>query len=145
DAVELGVLHPQMGIGHAADPALAVLVEPGLRHPIDAVVLPRDELLARGAHTTDQAERHPVLRGPEGAVRPVGDVGHSVLERRRRVFGEQLRWHPGHVHVAIGRDPRVLHVGLLSECPDSIRATPAMASATDRPRTPYLRRWALHV
>src|SRR4029077_17206057 len=81
----------------------------GSRHDVHAVVLAGLVLGAGRPHAAPQAEARAVLGGPEGTVGSVLDVGHAVLERRRRVRGEQIGWDPGQVDVAVGGDPLVAH------------------------------------
>src|SRR5712691_2790084 len=110
DAVHLRVLEPEVGIDDAPDAPLGVLVEARRRHLVDAVVLSRYVLLTRRPDAADEAERLAVLAGPVRTVRAVGDERHPVTHRHRSVRGEQVGREPGHVDVAVGRDPRVFHV-----------------------------------
>jgi len=112
DAVPVHVLDAQVRIARAADPLLAVVVEPGRRHHVHALILSGHVLRARRPDAADEPERRALLRGPLRAVRPVHDVGHAVLHERRGIRGEEIGWQPGHVDVAVGRDPRVVHVAL---------------------------------
>jgi hypothetical protein len=112
DAVALHVERAELGVGGAADALLAVFVEAGRGHHVDAVVGARDVLRAGGADAVHQPEGRAVLAGPEGPVRPVCDVGHAILHRRRGVAGEQIRRDPRQVDVAVGGNPVVGHVTL---------------------------------
>ncbi len=92
DAVPVHVLDAQVRIAWAADPLLAVVVEPGRRHHVD------------------EPERRSLLGRPLQSVGPFHDVGHAVLHERRGVRGEEIGREPGHVDVTVGRDPRVAHI-----------------------------------
>ena len=108
-AVAVHVLRAQHRIGRTGDPLLAVLVETGRGHHVHAVVLAGHVLGAGRPHAAPQAEARPVLGGPVRTVGTVVDVGHAVLERRRRVRREQIGRDPGQVDVAVGGDPLVAH------------------------------------
>ncbi len=107
--VAVHVLGPELRCGRPRDALLAVLVEPGLRHHVDAMMLARLVLLARGPHAAPQPEVRAVPGGPVRPVRAVGHVGHAVPERGRGVRGEQIARDPRQVDVAIGGDPLVAH------------------------------------
>ena len=108
-AVAIHVLHAERGIGRPPDALLAVLVEPGRGHDVDAVVRAGDELLSGRADAVHEAERLAVPAGPVRTIRSVRDVWHPLLHRRRRVRGEEIGRNPGQVDVAVGRDSRVFH------------------------------------
>src|SRR5215475_6272862 len=113
DTITIHVLDAQLGGGGTRDALLAVLVEPGRGHHVRSIVHPGNVFLSRWPHAAPQSERGAVLRRPRRAVRPVRDVGHAVAKRRARVFREEIGGHPGHVDVAVGRDPREGHGVLL--------------------------------
>jgi len=110
DAVPVHVLDAQVRIAWAADPLLAVVVEPGRRHHVHPMVLPGHVLRARRPDAADEPERRSLLGRPLQSVGPFHDVGHAVLHERRGVRGEEIGREPGHVDVTVGRDPRVAHI-----------------------------------
>src|SRR5262249_49349495 len=99
----------ELRISRPPDAFLAVLVEPGRGHDVDAIVRARDELLTGRAHAVHEPERLAVPAGPVWPVGAVGDEGHALLPRRRRVRGDGVGRDPGQVDVAVGRDSRVFH------------------------------------
>ena len=109
DVVPLHVLDAQIGVGNAADVLLAVLVELGFRHQIGARVRARHVFRARGADAVFESEGGAVLARPIGSVRPVRDIGHAVLHRRRRLGHEKIGRHPAQIDVAIGGNTVVFH------------------------------------
>ncbi len=110
-AVALLVLEAQMRVGEPAHPAAPVVVEPGGRHAVGAVDLPRHVLAARRAHAVHQPELRALPRDPDRALGPVGDIGHALSHGRRRVRGEEIRRQPDQVEMAVGGDDAVVHVG----------------------------------
>src|SRR6185503_12121196 len=111
-AVAVLVLHAQVGVGQAADSALAVLVQPGRGHAVGAVDLAGYVLPSGRAHAVHQPEIGAALGHPLRAVGTGGDVRHALAHGRRGVFGEQLRRQPAEVHVTIGGDHFVAHGGV---------------------------------
>src|SRR5262249_56933460 len=102
--------------GGTGNAILTALGEPGRGHQVRSMGHRGKILLSRWPAAPPQSERGAVLRRPRRAVRPVRDVGHAVAKRRARVFREEIGGHPGHVDVAVGRDPREGHgVFLLGE------------------------------
>src|SRR5438552_9491741 len=83
DAVEILVLHAEMGIDDAPLARLGVVVETRRVHLLDAVVLAGDVLRPAGSDAAHEPERHAVLASPVRAVGAVGHVRHPVLQRRR--------------------------------------------------------------
>ena len=110
DAVAIHVLDPQMRVGRAANVLLSVLEEAELGHLVDAIVLAGD--IGRTARTDAvfEPEIGAVFGDPLRTLRPVLDIGHAVLEIAARLRDEQIRRHPRHIEVAVGRYPAVLHV-----------------------------------
>ena len=108
-AVALLVLEPQFGIGRAADALLAVVIEPGRRHPVRAMDLAGDVLPAARAHAVHQPERGTVLGDPLFAARPVGHVRHAVFVRRAGILDEEVGRQPDQIDMAVGRDDVVFH------------------------------------
>src|SRR5258708_671588 len=74
--------------------ALPSLVEAGLGHLVDPVVLARNERRANRADRARNAHRAPSLGDPPRAVGPVLDVGHAVAQLARGARGEQLGRQP---------------------------------------------------
>src|SRR6266849_5832877 len=109
DAVAVHLLDAQMRVPRAANAFLAVLVEAGGRHHVDPELLARHVLRPRRAHPARQAEGRSVVGDPSGPVRPIGHVGHAVLQRAGRLRYEQLGGQPDQVEVTIGRDSVVVH------------------------------------
>ena len=126
DAVAIHLLDAQMRVARPPDPLLAVLVQTGGRHHVDPELLAGDVLRARGAHAARQAEGGSVVGDPSPPVRPVGDVGHPILQRPGRLRHEQVRGQPDEVEVTVRRDPVVAHA----------RTPPC----SDAPATPIARR-----
>src|SRR5947207_474914 len=62
------------------------------------------------AHAVQHAERSPVLAGPERAVGAVLHERHALLQGRRRVAREEVGREHGQIDVAVGGDPRVVHL-----------------------------------
>ena len=109
DAVSVHLLDAQMRVARPANALLAVLVESGGRHRVDAQLLARDVLRARRPDAAGQAEDGPVVGDPPPPVRPVGDIGHAVLQLPGRLGHEQLRGQPDQVEMTVRRDPVVVH------------------------------------
>ena len=121
-----------MRVGDAADVLGAVLVEAGLGHDIDAVMLALDVLAAGRADAVLEAERGAVLGRPFRALVAVDDVRHAVFQLARGHRREQVGGHPGQVEMAVGRNAVVLHASL-PYCPNCARlpAGPARAPVRD--------------
>ena len=107
DAVAIHLLDAQMRVARAANALLAVLVESGGRHHVDAQLLARHVLRARRAHPADQAERRAVAGDPARPVRTILDVGHPLLQLARRLRHEEVRWQPDQIEVTVGRNSLV--------------------------------------
>ena len=109
DAVAIHLLDTQVRIARPANPLLAVVVQPGRRHHVDAQLLARDVLGAGRANAAGDPELDAVLRDPPPLVGPVGHVRHAVLQVRRRLRREQVGGKPDQVEVTVGGDPVVGH------------------------------------
>jgi hypothetical protein len=109
DTVAVHVLDPLIRVARTAHASLAVLVEPGLGHLVDAVVLAGDELASDRADAAEQPHIDPGFGGPMRPIRPVLDIGHAVLQLALRLGDKQLRRQPREIEMTIGRDPLVLH------------------------------------
>src|SRR4029453_12843108 len=103
------VLDAQMGIARTPQALLAVLVQAGLGHLVDAQLLARYVLRTRGADAPRDAEDRPVVGDPAPSVRAVGHIGHPVLHLARRLRDEQIWWEPDQIEVTVGRDSVVGH------------------------------------
>ena len=91
----------------------AVLVEAGLGHHVDPVMLAGDELAAGRADAVLEAERGAVLGRPFRARRrPSSTNGMRSFSSRGRLRREQVGRHPRQVEMAIGRNAVVLHASL---------------------------------
>src|SRR5216684_6393615 len=80
DAVLLHFLDAQMRVAGAALAALARLVEAGLGHLVDPVVLARNERRADRADRAGNAHLEPGLGDPAPTVGAVLDIGHALLQ-----------------------------------------------------------------
>src|SRR5262249_14877056 len=109
NAVTTLVEETQLGIGEPANPALAIVVEPGGCHPVRAVDASGDVLAARRAHATGAAEGSTLLRDPGRPFRTVLYVGHPVLHRGRRAADEEIGGEPAEIDVTVSRDHLVTH------------------------------------
>src|SRR5437868_2970111 len=97
DAILLHRLDPEVRVAGTRLAALARVVEAGLGHLVDPVVLARDKLAADRADAAPTPHIHAGLGDPLRPVRPYLDVGHALLYRARRLGDEQFRWQPGQV------------------------------------------------
>src|SRR5206468_12677160 len=82
DTVLLHLLDPEMRVAGTRFAALAGVVEAGLGHLVDPVVLARDKLAADRADAAPTSHIHAGLGDPLRPVRPFLDVGHALLYRR---------------------------------------------------------------
>src|SRR5207244_61027 len=97
----------QMLAARPANPVLAVLLESGLRHRVDAQLLARDVLRARRADAAGEAEGRAVVRDPPPPLGPVGDIGHAILHVPGRLRHEEVRRKPDEVEVTVRGDPLI--------------------------------------
>ena len=109
DAVAILVLETEIRVGQTPDFLLFVIVKPGRSHAVGTVDLARLIFAAGRAHPGVEPERGAVLGDPFPAARPLGDIGHAVLDRGRRVGGEQIGRQPDQIDVAISRNDVVFH------------------------------------
>src|SRR5262245_48842798 len=87
----------------------ALLVEAGLCHDVDAMLLARHVLLARCADAAHETEDRAVFRDPPRPVGSVGDVRHFVLQLAGRLRHEQLGRQPDQVQVTVCGYAVVVH------------------------------------
>src|ERR1051326_7524369 len=104
--------------------ASAGVVQAGLGHLVDPVVLAGDELAADRADAAPAAHVDPGLGYPVRPVFLLLDIGHALFERPRRILDEQLLRKPGQVEMAVSRDAAVLHGALHNGLCRSVKRFP---------------------
>ena len=68
------------------------------------------------------------------ALRSILDIEHAVPERLRRLGDKQLRRHPRHVEMAIGRNALVMHGSASKIAPGRDRRSPARVAGLSGPK-----------
>ena len=109
DPVAVHVLDPLIGVARPAHAVPAVLIEAGLRHLVDPVVLAGNEFAADRPDAADQAHIDARFGGPARPVRAILDKWHPFPQFPLCLRLEQFRWQPGKIEMAIRRDSSVLH------------------------------------
>ena len=109
DAVAVHLLDAQVRITRPAHALLAVLVQTGRRHHVDARAACPARTSCPSAPTPPARPKIGAVVGdPPPPVRSVGDVRHAVLQLARRFRDEQVRREPDQIEVTVSRDSVVV-------------------------------------